>query len=100
VYHYFKVGQLSSQGKAMICNLAYQLAVKIPAYGETLRKVITQHGNGSALTLEDMLEKYEPQHPHLFESMQIIIQFTLFTQICIMYSMMQISPRSSVQTIT
>ncbi len=41
----------------MIRSLAYQLAVKIPAYRVILEGVVNEHGDGSGLTLEDLFEK-------------------------------------------
>jgi hypothetical protein len=41
----------------MIRSLAYQLAVKIPAYCKALEEVVKQYGDGSGLTLEELFEK-------------------------------------------
>ncbi len=41
----------------MIRSLAYQLAVNIPAYCEALEEVVSEHGDGSGLTLEKLFEK-------------------------------------------
>jgi len=61
VRHFFKVGQERAQGKAMVLCLAHQLAEQLPGMAAELLPVVTEHGNGSCMSMVEAFERWDAQ---------------------------------------
>jgi hypothetical protein len=57
VKHFFKVGELRSQARAMVVSLAYQVAEKLLGFADLLKPVADEYGDGSSLPLEELFHK-------------------------------------------
>eukprot|EP00955_Chlamydomonas_euryale_P023010 242803-Chlamydomonas_euryale.AAC.1 len=43
--HFFKVGELRCQARAMLRSIAFQLAELLPGFAEPLREAVAKHGD-------------------------------------------------------